>query len=210
MNDKKKFNWSMIILTTVVTLFPILIGMYLYNELPENLPGHFNFKNEVDRYDPKWVVVFIYPSVMALLHFVLCVGTSFQMRKFEKENKIFKMVRWIIPVITNVLFIVTISVGMGQTLNVGKVAMALVSAMLIFIGNYLPKMTYEEAKKTINILPKREEFYKEFSFKVGYAFVIGGILALIVSFIDPLVGLGIVLGDSVVVAFYSIIFSMKK
>ena len=88
MNDKKKFNWSMIILTTVVTLFPILIGMYLYNELPENLPGHFNFKNEIDRYDPKWVVVFIYPSVMALLHFVLCVGTSFQMRKFEKENMI--------------------------------------------------------------------------------------------------------------------------
>ena len=132
------------------------------------------------------------------------------MRKFEKENKIFKMVRWIIPVITNMLFIVTISVGMGQTLNVGKVAMALVSAMLIFIGNYLPKMTYEEAKKTINILPKKEEFYKEFAFKVGYAFVIGGLLALIVSFIDPLVGLGIVLGDSVVVAFYSIIFSMKK
>ena len=147
---------------------------------------------------------------MALLHFVMCVGTSFQMRKFEKENKIFKMVRWIIPVITNVLFIVTISVGMGQTLNVGKIVMAVVSAMFIFIGNYLPKMTYEEAKKTINILPKREEFYKEFSFKVGYAFVIGGLLALIVSFIDPLVGLGIVLGDSVVVAFYSIIFSMKK
>ncbi len=210
MNDKKKFNWSMIILTTVVTLFPILIGMYLYNELPENLPGHFNFKNEIDRYDPKLVVVFIYPSAMALLHFVLCVGTSFQMRKFEKENKIFKMVRWIIPVITNVLFIVTISVGMGQTLNVGKIAMALVSAMFIFIGNYMPKMTYEEAKKTINILPKREELYKEFSLKTGYAFVIGGLLALIVSFIDPLVGLGIILGDSVVVAFYSTIYSMKK
>ena len=120
------------------------------------------------------------------------------------------MVRWIIPVITNVLFIVTISVGMGQTLNVGKIVMAVVSAMFIFIGNYLPKMTYEEAKKTINVLPKKEEFYKEFSFKVGYAFVIGGLLALIVSFIDPLVGLGIVLGDSVVVAFYSTIFSMKK
>ena len=45
-----KTNKKTLILTSIVILLPILIGILLWNKLPDSMAIHFNFDNEADGY----------------------------------------------------------------------------------------------------------------------------------------------------------------
>lgn len=51
----------------------ILLPIFYYNQLPEQIPSHFNAKGEVDDYKSKgfvWVLPIIGIAIFALLHFL--------------------------------------------------------------------------------------------------------------------------------------------
>lgn len=45
-----KQNKKMIILTSIVTLLPIVIGLLLWNQLPQLMATHFNFNGQPNGY----------------------------------------------------------------------------------------------------------------------------------------------------------------
>ena len=207
---KKKINLKSLLITTFICLLPIFLGMLMYHDLPDKLPGHFNFKNEVDRYDPKWLVLFVYPLVMVVLNFVCSLAMDLSRDPEKKENKFNKVVRWFVPVLTCALFIMSVGTALNFKYNVGSIVIAIIAIFFILMGNYTPKMSYEDAKRTMNIVPKTEEAYKKLARTMGYSFVIGGIAVFITAFIDPLVALGILFGTCLVVAYYSIYYTVKS
>ena len=102
---KKKIVWSTLVLTIIITLIPMVYGTFFYSDLPEKLPGHFNFKNEVDRYDPKWVIIYVLPLVMALLQLTCMLIADLTKDPEVKEAKVIRLVKWVIPIISNVVVI---------------------------------------------------------------------------------------------------------
>ena len=46
-------NKKTLILTSIVILLPILIGILLWNKLPDSMATHFNFDNAADGYREK-------------------------------------------------------------------------------------------------------------------------------------------------------------
>lgn len=206
---KNRINFKILILTVVVCLLPMLAGVYFYNDLPDKLPGHFNFKNEVDRYDPKPVVLFVYPSVVAVIHIVMCLFIDLSKKDDRKEIKLVYVLKWFMPLLSCCLVAISISSGFNIDVNVGKIVLVVLSILFILVGNYTPKMTYEDGKRTINIMPKNEEDFKKLVRIMGFAFVIGGIMTLIASFFDPIIALGILFGDCLVIAVYSCYYTFK-
>lgn len=207
---KKKIMWSTLILTVIFTLLPMIYGSVLYNDLPEKMPGHFNFKNEIDRYDPKWVIIFVVPLVMALLELICSLIFDLTNKSDKKEPKLMTICRWIIPILTNAIVIISIFVALNYTIDVGKIIMILISIIFIVLGNYTPKLPYEDAKRTGKLVPKSEDVYKIMMIRCGYAFVIGGVFTLITTFFDPVIAIGILLGDCLVIAIYSIYYTFKR
>ena len=65
MNRKK-----MIFLTSLLIFIPTIVGLILWNKLPEELPIHFNAAGEVDRMESKSVVVFLFPLFLLAIHFL--------------------------------------------------------------------------------------------------------------------------------------------
>ena len=45
---------KMILLTSIITLFPIFIGLLLWNQLPDSLATHWGINNEPNGYRCVW------------------------------------------------------------------------------------------------------------------------------------------------------------
>ena len=62
-----KKNLKIIIITSVVTILPIIAGLVLWNKLPETLPTHWGFSGEVDGWSSKPFAVFFIPAFIGIL-----------------------------------------------------------------------------------------------------------------------------------------------
>ena len=56
----KKYKWSLL-LGSLLSLSPILIGLLLWNQLPAKLPTHFSTGNTPDGWSSKAITVFGLP-----------------------------------------------------------------------------------------------------------------------------------------------------
>ena len=66
----KFMKWKIFMLTALVCLLPILLGVALWEKLPQNIAIHFNFNNQPDNFAPKGFAVFGLPALMVLLQII--------------------------------------------------------------------------------------------------------------------------------------------
>ena len=53
-------------ITSLIILLPVLVGLLLWHQLPEQIPVHFNSEGVADSYQSKlWGVTFIYLVIFA-------------------------------------------------------------------------------------------------------------------------------------------------
>ena len=65
---------KMILLTSIATLLPILIGLLLWKQLPDSVATHWSTGNEPDGYSSKAFAVFGLPVIMLILHLVCVIA----------------------------------------------------------------------------------------------------------------------------------------
>ena len=69
----KFIKWKTLIITCFVCLLPILLGVALWDKLPDLMAIHFNINNEADNFASKGFVVFGLPVIMAALQAFCCI-----------------------------------------------------------------------------------------------------------------------------------------
>ena len=69
MKTQLKNRKGIIIVTTLVTLLPALIGVILWDKLPAQMPVHWNAAGEIDNYMSKGMAIFLFPLITELLPF---------------------------------------------------------------------------------------------------------------------------------------------
>jgi uncharacterized membrane protein len=89
---------KMILLTSIATLLPILIGLLLWKQLPDSVATHWSTGNEPDGYSSKAFAVFGLPVIMLILHLVCVIATNIDPKANSINKKIFFIVLWICPV----------------------------------------------------------------------------------------------------------------
>ena len=63
-------------ITSLIILLPVLVGLLLWHQLPEQIPVHFNSEGVADSYQSKlWGVTFIYFVIFAC-HWFAAIITS--------------------------------------------------------------------------------------------------------------------------------------
>ena len=67
-------NKKLLLLTSVITLLPVFIGLFLWNQLPDSVATHFGLNNQPDGYSSKTFAVFGLPLILLAVHLV-CVGS---------------------------------------------------------------------------------------------------------------------------------------
>ena len=134
-----KKNSKLFIITSLIILLPILAGVLLWNQLPDQMPSHWNAAGEIDGWCSKPFGVFGFPLFMLAIHWVCIIGTYADPKKNHHSEKVLQLIFWMIPIISVVMHAVVYAVSLGKEVNVNLVVPALVGLILTIVGNYLPK-----------------------------------------------------------------------
>ncbi len=176
----EKENKRTLIWTAIVSLLPIILGIVLYNKLPEQIPIHFTINDVPDNYASKNFALFGIPVIMTIIQ-VVCLLITMKVNKLKNSEKpkIIKIMEWFIPIMTVLIYIIMVEVPLGSTVYVGKSVCLILGILFIIIGNYFPKMSYEVGKVIIHPMPKTEKTFRKMTRKMGYFSIILGVILLI-------------------------------
>ena len=197
-------------LTSVIILLPIVIGLIFWNRLPDTIATHFGSDNVANGWSSKPFVVFGMPAVMLLLHWVCAADTMNDPKKKNISDKMFRVILWIVPVISLLTLSMTYMNALGIAVNIGMVTNLLMGVVFIIIGNYLPKCKQNyTAGIRIPWTLHSEENWNRTHRLAGWLLLLGGILFLINAFLLSEMMLIVIMALVFVPAVYSF-FLFKK
>ena len=176
----KYIKWKSLIITCLICLLPILLGIALWDSLPDTLAIHFNMYNQPDGFASKGFVVFGLPVAMALLQIFCCFIHDINAHRHGDRNKLERATKWIIPIMTVILQIITLGYGLGWNIDIRKAVAWIVGAIFLIIGNYLPKLDYV---KNYDLDTEKARKINRF---IGFESVVMGILILITICLPPI------------------------
>jgi uncharacterized membrane protein len=179
-----KKNKATLILTSIVLLIPVVIGLILWDQLPEQIPSHWGINGEVDGWSSKPFTVFGFPCILLALHWICVLASSADPKAKDYHPKMFHLVLWICPVLSLVLTALVYTTALGYPLDVEIIMPLLVGLMFIIVGNLLPKcrQSYTMGIKLPWTLHNEENWNKTHRLG-GKTWVIGGIITMSTAFI---------------------------
>ena len=199
---KKKIDWKILIITSLICLIPIIFGVILYDQLPEQMAVHFGVNNEPNSFAPKEFALFGIPLLMFILQVFCCISSDFMEEK-KQNKKYITIYKWIIPIIEMVVYLTMLAYGAGIELDMRMIVCITLGIVFTLVGNYMPKT--EPNKLQMNYI--RADFWKKVKRPAGYFFVIIGLAFIISAFLNSMVSL-ILLGIIIVVAILITIYSI--
>ena len=134
-----KRNLKVLIVSSIVTLLPIVAGLILWNQLPEQMPTHWNASGEIDGWSSKPFAVFGLPLIMVAAQWLCMLGTSADPKKENHPAKVLHLVLWIIPVLSVALNTMTYMAALGKEVRIEVIMPILIGLILAIVGNYMPK-----------------------------------------------------------------------
>ena len=176
MIKKHKFT---LIFTSLVTLIPILVGLLLWDKLPEQLPYHWDIHGQVDGWAGKTQAVFFMPLLMLALHWICVFASTADPKHKQYHPKSIQLVLWICPILNLVINTMVYATALGYGVDVELIMSLLIGVLFIFVGNLLPKMqqSYTMGIKLPWTLHNEENWNKTHRLG-GKVWVIGGIIIL--------------------------------
>lgn len=179
----KFVKWKILFITSALCLLPILLGIAVWNDLPDKVAIHFNFYNEADSFASKGFAVFALPLIMAFFQALCSVMADYNCVKHEESQKIVTVTKWIIPTVTVLLQAVILGYSLGYLVDIRKAAVFIVSAEFLVLGSCIGKLDYIKNYKL-----DKDKAGKINKF-VGFQMVIMGILGVITIFLPPVVSI---------------------
>ena len=134
-----KKHLKTLIITSILTLLPILAGLYLWDTLPEQVPSHWDVNGEIDGWSSKPFFVFGLPGIMLAFQWLCVLGTAADPKKANHSGKVLHLVLWIIPVLSIVLSAMTYMITLGHSVRVEMIMPLIIGLIFTIIGNYMPK-----------------------------------------------------------------------
>lgn len=131
----KKYLW----ITSLIILLPCVVGLILWNRLPEQMPTHFGADGNVDGWSRKPMAVFGVPLILLASHWLCIWAAKIDRRNWEHNNKMMKIIFWLFPVMSGVVGAVTYSIALGLEWNISRIMLILMGVLFVCLGNYLPK-----------------------------------------------------------------------
>ena len=178
---KNKKYW---LITSAITLVPIVLGLLLWNRLPDQLPTHFGVDGAADGWSGKGFAVFGIPLMMLGFHIVIFFATRLDKQNRGHNEKVMNLVGLIFPVMSIVNSVIIYTQAMELELNLSMLLFPMLGLLFIVIGNWLPKI---KQNSTLGIKIKwtlyNEENWNRTHRFAGFVWVIGGVIFCLMGFV---------------------------
>lgn len=211
---KNKFRIKVLV-SSLFILLPMVIGLILWDKLPELLTTHWGFDGQADGWHGRGMAVFGLPLILLAGHWLCLFFTSKDPKNKNFEGKALNLIFWLIPVISNYVFALVYSTAFGKDWAHHTILFVLFGVLFMVIGNYLPKtrQNYTMGIKVPWALNNEENWNATHRFG-GKVWVTGGVLFLFASLLPeelvPFVLLILVLILVLVPTLYSYFYYKKQ
>lgn len=114
---------------------------------------------------------------MVILQIICCVCSDLSDKNPESNKKTLTVYKWIIPIISIVMYSITVMYALGNMIDIRVIVMMILGILFIVMGNYVPKVSgnsYMKYPKMFN-----EIVNKKISRIYGYLLIANGVLFLI-------------------------------
>ena len=202
---KVKKNWmliSLILISFVATIF-------VYGNLPSEIPRHWNIMGEVDGYWGKGNVFFT--AFLPLAIYVLMMllpKIDPKKSSYEMHKKAYSVTMFAITLFLIVIHWVTIYASLGNSINVTVLVSGGVGILFVVLGNYMGQIRHNYFFGIRNPWTLANEEVWAKTHRVGrYAFVLLGLIFIVSAFLPGpisaiLIGVGIA-----ILLFFSTVYS---
>lgn len=179
-----KYFRKHIILSSIILLLPVLVGLCLWNVLPDTMTTHWGADGNADGWSGKAFGVFGLPCILLAVHWLMLFLDSRLTKNYEENRKVYRIVFWIIPGISLFSNAFVYAFALGWDFRPEVFLSLLIGLMFILIGNYLPK-TRQNPTLGIKIpwTLSSEENWNRTHRMAGKLWVAGGILLLFTVFL---------------------------
>jgi immunity protein, SdpI family len=169
----------------VIVLLPFIYLAYIWNQLPEKVPMHWNINGEIDRYGDKMELILI-PILLPLLIYVIFLVIP----KIDPKNKLNKMgnklqtIKILLTTFMSILALFIIYSVKNQSIENPNYIVLSIGVLYIILGNYFKtiKANYFIGIRTPWTL-ENETVWKETDKLGGKMWFIGGIIVVLSSLI---------------------------
>ena len=108
----KKYKWSLL-LGSLLSLSPILIGLLLWNQLPAKLPTHFSTGNTPDGWSSKAITVFGLPLFMFAMMWFCFLFTHVDPKRQNISPKLIRALVWFMAALSPIVVCSSYAIALG-------------------------------------------------------------------------------------------------
>lgn len=129
---KEGFIW-------LILIIPFVYLAFIWNNLPDQIPLHWNVNDEVDNYGSKVFGTLLLPLFNIGIYFLMLFIPRIdpKRRNYELFAGPFRMIRGWLAVFMVILFFVIIQSAMGTMLPVGRIVTGSVMLLFAMLGYYM-------------------------------------------------------------------------
>ncbi len=166
-----------------IVLLPFLYLAYVWNQLPEQVPLHYNIKGEVDRYGDKSELILIPILLPVLIYAIFLVVPYIDPKKqIQKMGNKYQSLKLILTTFMSVLALFIIHTTKTGSFGNPNTMFLILGVMYVILGNYFKtiKANYFIGIRTPWTL-ESESIWKETHRLGGKVWFIGGLLVIVCS-----------------------------
>lgn len=131
---------SRLMLTSLVALFPLVLGLALWNQLPAEIATHFGPGNVPNGWSSKVFTVFAIPTFLLVIHLFSLFLTLHDPKKQNISKKLLSVIFWLIPLVSCITYGLIYAYALNLTVNIGLVGNLVMGLLFLLLGNYMSKV----------------------------------------------------------------------
>ena len=193
----------------IIIILSFFIGIYFYPQMPDKMASHWNIKNEVDGYLPKFWGLFLMPLVSLGMYglFIALPRIDPLRNNIEKFKKYYFGFIFTMVIFLFYIYILTIVANLGHEFDIGMFLIPGLSLLFFYIGVMLKnsKRNWFVGIRTPWTM-QNDKVWKK-THKLGsILFKISSVLILVGIFLPEYV-FWIVIGSAIIISIVPIVYS---
>ena len=172
----------------ILMYLPLVVVLIVLPHLPEKIPAHYGFDNQVDRWGSKYESL-LFPAVSILMGYFLLGMAKLAAKKEEhgENNKNVTIILGILVLILlNALNVYSLYTSFNKvenlsfvSLDIGQLVLGIIGMLMIVTGNLMPKLRMNSMiGLRTHWSMKNEATWKKSQHIGGISFIIGGIIII--------------------------------
>lgn len=177
-----KFFTKKEIIPIFLIILAFFVGVYLYPQLPERVPSHWNAQGEIDAWSSKNFAVFFFPAITLGIYLLITFIPLIDPLKknYSKFAIPYFWFRMLFVVFFVLLYLYTLRAAFGTKINIRYFIVPIISIFFILLGIFLPrvKKNYFVGIRTPWTIHSEKTWDKTHKF-AGKVFIAAGIIILL-------------------------------